>query len=201
MGSGGNDNLGCRRGSGKADSSYKRFENRESAEILVDPLCALDYDSEDQDCWFSFEVSSDTATPVVVRPYCDNSTISSIIGWHDDDVASSDNDDDSSCFGDDDNEYSNIPVNPPASKPAKDTLQSSRQSKVRFCDTVEVHHMVAWSFAYRQARMGIWEQEARDRERFRHRINNTENSIGWVFSKSHRAEVYYKLHENQRTNK
>merc|ERR1712126_262725 len=120
MGSGGNDNLGCRRGSGKADSSYKRFENRESAEILVDPLCALDYDSEDQDCWFSFEVSSDTATPIVVRPYCDNSTISSIIGWHDDDNASSDDDD------------SNIPVNPPASKLAEDTLQSSRQSKVRF---------------------------------------------------------------------
>ena len=59
--------------------------------------------------------------------------------------------------------------------------------------------MVAWSFAYRQARKGIWEQEARDRERFRHRINNTENNIGWVFSKSHRAEVYHKLHD-KRTN-
>jgi len=190
----GDDNLGCKRGSGKADSSYKRFENKESAEILVDP-CSLDYDSDDEDdCWFSLEVaSSSDTTPIVVRPYCDNSTISSIIGWHDD-VASSD--DDSSCFGDgDDGESSNIPVYPTASKPstAADRLQRTKQSKVRFCDTVEVQHMVAWSFAYRQARKGIWEQEARDRERFRHRINNTENNIGWVFSKSHRAEVYHKL--------
>ena len=36
----------------------------------------------------------------------------------------------------------------------------------------KVYPMIAWGFAYREARKGNWEQCARDRERFERRINN-----------------------------
>lgn len=37
-------------------------------------------------------------------------------------------------------------------------------------ELVVIHHIVAWSFAYRQARKGPWEEYARDRDRFSRRI-------------------------------
>lgn len=40
-------------------------------------------------------------------------------------------------------------------------------------ELVQVHVMVTWQFAYRSCRRGPWEQFARDRDRFRMRIENT----------------------------
>ena len=41
-------------------------------------------------------------------------------------------------------------------------------------DLVEVHQMIQWDFAYREARKGTWELEAVDRWRFMQRINDLE---------------------------
>jgi len=140
-----------------------------------------------------------------VRPFCVNSTISSIIGWHDDDGDNEESDNDSNDDSDhddassfwDDGVFADIPTFPCQDYDASaQMVQPQRQSKVRFCDTVEVHHMITWSYAYREARKGKWEQEARDRERFRQRIINTDNSIGWVLNQSHRDTVYRNLYEN-----
>lgn len=197
---------GSRRGSGKADSSYKRFEHREAAEILLSPCDDYESDNDDgDDSWFSVvEADTGETTPIIVRPFCVNSTISSIIGWHDSDNEESDNDsnesdhdDASSSWDDGDGVFADIPTFPCQDNDASaPMIQPHRQSKVRFCDTVEVHHMITWSYAYREARKGKWEQEARDRERFRQRIINTDNSIGWVLNQSHRDTVYRNLYEN-----
>ena len=45
--------------------------------------------------------------------------------------------------------------------------------KVTFSDKITIHNMVYWSFAYRNARKGKWEENARDRERFSRRIDKT----------------------------
>ncbi|CAK8680054.1 unnamed protein product [Clavelina lepadiformis] len=63
-------------------------------------------------------------------------------------------------------------------------------TKVRFCDKVEIHPMVAWSFAYRQARRGGWECYARDRDRFKIRTNTTEKDIAWCLNPGHREMIY-----------
>lgn len=63
--------------------------------------------------------------------------------------------------------------------------------KVRFSkDLEEVHHMVQWAFAYQAARRGPWEEYARDRERFKKRIAETEKSLKWVLQPSHRTKIY-----------
>ena len=56
--------------------------------------------------------------------------------------------------------------------------------KVQFSPKVKVHPMVVWSFAYKAARKGPWEQCARDRERFKKRIADVEEKIIHVL-KSH----------------
>ncbi|CAG9861320.1 unnamed protein product [Phyllotreta striolata] len=65
--------------------------------------------------------------------------------------------------------------------------------RVRFADKedlCEIHPMVQWSFAYRSARKGPWEEYARDRERFNKRISRTEQILGPVFNRQHRENVY-----------
>lgn len=42
---------------------------------------------------------------------------------------------------------------------------------------VEVHCIIAWSYAYRTARKGPWEQLARDRDRFQKRINEVNDIL------------------------
>lgn len=50
--------------------------------------------------------------------------------------------------------------------------------------------MVQWSFAYQAARKGPWEEYARDRVRFKKRINNAEKTIGWIFDPQLRRKAY-----------
>lgn len=47
---------------------------------------------------------------------------------------------------------------------------NNKKKVVCFNDKVEINYMVCWEFAYRKARVGIWEQMARDRVRFKRRI-------------------------------
>ena len=44
-------------------------------------------------------------------------------------------------------------------------------------DKPQIRVMYAWDFAHRQARLGQWEQCARDRERFRARIARAAETI------------------------
>ena len=45
--------------------------------------------------------------------------------------------------------------------------------------------MFAWSFAYQAARKGPWEQYARNSDRFKQRIKQTEKNIGHIFPRNH----------------
>lgn len=65
-------------------------------------------------------------------------------------------------------------------------------SRVTFGGTT-VHPMVAWGHAYREARRGPWEQQARDRARFKQRIGTAEAALSWVLQPSHRTAVYERL--------
>lgn len=64
------------------------------------------------------------------------------------------------------------------------------EKKVQFNLKPEVHVMRTWDFAYRQARKGEWEMAARDRERFKKRIHETEDVLSIVFDKNVRDRVY-----------
>ncbi|XP_052008610.1 uncharacterized protein LOC127661769 isoform X2 [Xyrauchen texanus] len=61
--------------------------------------------------------------------------------------------------------------------------------KVKFSPIVQVHKMQAWSFALHASRKGPWEELARDRDRFRKRINETEKAISYCFSLPHREKL------------
>ncbi|CAH0549624.1 unnamed protein product [Brassicogethes aeneus] len=65
--------------------------------------------------------------------------------------------------------------------------------RVRFAeeeDLCEVHPMVQWAYAYQAARKGPWEVYARDRERFKKRIQNTETILSPIFDQKHRDKIY-----------
>ncbi|XP_028971059.2 protein phosphatase 1 regulatory subunit 15B [Esox lucius] len=66
---------------------------------------------------------------------------------------------------------------------------SQAQKKVRFSPLVQVHVMHTWPFARQASRKGPWEELARDRDRFRRRIQETEQAIGYCFSQSHREKI------------
>ncbi|KAI4900149.1 hypothetical protein NFI96_023870 [Prochilodus magdalenae] len=66
--------------------------------------------------------------------------------------------------------------------------------KVRFSEEVTVHHLVAWSFACREARDGsCWMELARDRERFRRRVERTGEVLSPCLTEQHRARVWDRL--------
>lgn len=50
--------------------------------------------------------------------------------------------------------------------------------------------MYAWSYAYKSARKGHWESLARDRDRFRKRIENTSKYINHILTREHRSFIY-----------
>ena len=58
----------------------------------------------------------------------------------------------------------------------------------------KVHPMVVWGHAYRQARKGPWEQQARDRARFAQRVASMEAELSLVLDPGHRRRVYRRLH-------
>lgn len=62
--------------------------------------------------------------------------------------------------------------------------------KVRFNPKPEVHVMRMWDFAYRQARKGDWEMAARDRERFKKRIEETGRILTTVFDERQRDRIF-----------
>ncbi|KAL1270541.1 hypothetical protein QQF64_029557 [Cirrhinus molitorella] len=66
--------------------------------------------------------------------------------------------------------------------------------KVCFSDKVTVHPLVVWSFASRAARSGsCWMQMARDRERFRRRVESIEPVLKPCLTPEHTANVWERL--------
>lgn len=49
--------------------------------------------------------------------------------------------------------------------------------------------MIKWNYAYRAARKGPWEEIARDRERFRNRINSIGHVINPILNAEHRQSI------------
>ncbi|XP_047201371.1 protein phosphatase 1 regulatory subunit 15B [Girardinichthys multiradiatus] len=76
---------------------------------------------------------------------------------------------------------------PPEGK--KENKASTRQKKVQFSPLVQVHVMRTWPFARQASRKGHWEELARDRDRFRRRIFDTESAIGHCFTQPHREKI------------
>jgi len=54
-----------------------------------------------------------------------------------------------------------------------------------------------WAEDYKQARVGQWEALARDRARFLKRVEQTEETISWIFTPQHRSKIFSRLHEYQ----
>ncbi|XP_076828545.1 protein phosphatase 1 regulatory subunit 15A [Brachyhypopomus gauderio] len=77
-----------------------------------------------------------------------------------------------------------------------DTVRNLKEGskKVRFTEEVTVRHLVAWTFASRAARDGsCWLQLARDRDRFRRRVEQVGEVISPCLTAEHRARVWERL--------
>ncbi|KAM7397125.1 hypothetical protein PAMP_020122 [Pampus punctatissimus] len=81
------------------------------------------------------------------------------------------------------------PKSPSAPEEKQQSKAGSTQKKVRFSPLVQVHVMRTWPFARQASRKGHWEEMARDRDRFRRRIQETEQLIGHCFSPVHRDRM------------
>ncbi|XP_078050301.1 protein phosphatase 1 regulatory subunit 15 [Augochlora pura] len=62
--------------------------------------------------------------------------------------------------------------------------------KVKFNLNPIVHVMVQWDYAYRAARKGPWEEMARDRARFKGRINCIGRVLNPILSTQHRLRIW-----------
>ncbi|XP_014915167.1 protein phosphatase 1 regulatory subunit 15B [Poecilia latipinna] len=65
----------------------------------------------------------------------------------------------------------------------------TRQKKVQFSPLVQVHVMRTWPFARQASRKGHWEELARDCDRFRRRIADTEQAVGYCLTQPHREKM------------
>ena len=66
------------------------------------------------------------------------------------------------------------------------------QKFVSFASTNKICLLSKWSYAYRQARIGHWEEVARDRERFKRRVMNGESLLTPILDITHRDEIYHR---------
>lgn len=77
------------------------------------------------------------------------------------------------------------------------TQSKSSGKKVCFSEHVCVRPLLVWSYASRSARDGsCWLQMARDRERFRRRVQTLEPVLKPCLMPEHRARVWERLHIN-----
>lgn len=69
--------------------------------------------------------------------------------------------------------------------------------RVQFSDSSNVvYTMYTWSYAYREARRGRWQQDILDRMRFKRRLTDIELIVSRVLDKEHRYRVYRDRFEN-----
>lgn len=67
---------------------------------------------------------------------------------------------------------------------------------VSFNEYVQVRKMCVWSYAHRAARIGVWETEYLDRQRFRDRINRIGHTIELILAENHRSCVFIRLYQH-----
>ncbi|XP_053962875.1 protein phosphatase 1 regulatory subunit 15A [Anastrepha ludens] len=126
--------------------------------------------------------------------------------YYDDDEDDDDDDEDSSDTEDDDctsennfdleKYHSNESLDEKISTSIEPTTHG-KIKKVRFNLAPEIHTMYAWSFAYQSARKGHWEMFARDRDRFRKRIENTSKYLNPILTPEHRNMIYNTRFSNE----
>ncbi|XP_033823607.1 protein phosphatase 1 regulatory subunit 15B [Periophthalmus magnuspinnatus] len=80
----------------------------------------------------------------------------------------------------------------PSSTPAPNG-PPHKHKKVRFSNEVKVHVMRSWRFAHEAARRGQWEESARDRDRFRRRIQEVDRTVGPILRQEHRERVWARI--------
>ncbi|KAL4640323.1 hypothetical protein GN956_G12702 [Arapaima gigas] len=77
---------------------------------------------------------------------------------------------------------------------AEDGKTAVGNKKVRFSDVVKVHPLVTWRFASRAARDGsCWQEMARDRARFKRRVEAAGEVLSPCLQPEHRARVWRML--------
>ncbi|CDQ67188.1 unnamed protein product [Oncorhynchus mykiss] len=86
-----------------------------------------------------------------------------------------------------------VPWRRPEAKVTQEDKDIHPLKKVRFSPLVQVHVMRTWPFARHVSRKGPWEELARDRGRFRRRIQEAEQTIDYCFSQSHREKIWANL--------
>ncbi|KAG5261343.1 hypothetical protein AALO_G00302920 [Alosa alosa] len=76
------------------------------------------------------------------------------------------------------------------------THSAQQNKKVRFSDELTVRPLVAWAFASKAARNGsCWMEMARDRDRFRRRVEDAGKVISPCLSHDHRRLVWERLQQ------
>jgi hypothetical protein len=64
-------------------------------------------------------------------------------------------------------------------------MSAETSKTVRFNDKLKIHTMCVWKFASHKARVGEWEQAARDRVRFKIRIQRVGEIVNCVLLKKY----------------
>lgn len=79
---------------------------------------------------------------------------------------------------------------PAALSEPKNQLFGCKTKSIRFSNCLTVYSMHTWSYAHKMARVGCWEQYARDRDRFENRIKSLVRVIEPVLTESHREKMF-----------
>ncbi|CAM4704018.1 unnamed protein product [Caretta caretta] len=82
----------------------------------------------------------------------------------------------------------------PVKAETSDSEGNRTAKKVQFSPVVTVHPLLVWPFASRAARQGPWEELARDRSRFRRRIEQLGAILEPCLDPGHRARAWRKMH-------
>ncbi|KAG8433994.1 hypothetical protein GDO86_012377 [Hymenochirus boettgeri] len=90
----------------------------------------------------------------------------------------------------DQSSHSPVLLTKPNASESSGDRETGHFKRVRFSPTVTVHPMVVWSYAYRKARKGPWEEYARDHYRFQRRIADAQTAIGFCLEPQHREKIW-----------
>lgn len=63
-------------------------------------------------------------------------------------------------------------------------------------ESPEVHYIIAWGFAYRDARRSQWRSDAADKYRFQLRIDRCSIVLNKILSISHRDNIFMSRFKN-----
>lgn len=64
-------------------------------------------------------------------------------------------------------------------------------------ESPEVHYMIAWDFAYRDARRSRWRTDAADKYRFQLRIARCSIVLNQILSINHRENIFMSRFKNE----